>query len=388
MDYDVAAASLTSPTASAPVQSYRPSVAVQNLGIHPATVTGTLRIYDRDAGTLLDTMALASTDVPVGATRNALADKLWEPVPGDIGKAFLFIASVNWPPDQNLANNNLGPITVTVTAAPPPPPPPVTAHASQHENGGADEVSLEGLTGKAAERQDPSEHASQHEEGGEDQLSVAGLAGKLADAQDPTVHAPTHAVGGSDPVTGTFPGEHGASQHDATVEATANKGAASGYAPLDTGKRLPIARLPAGPVVFHSSYEGGISDHINPGTNVLAVEQDITGTIADATQVSLLITIDGYIYSDDASIIGGDPGFQVRALDGGGQVIATSGPYRQTIVQPGQHLSQQFSCTMSVPDPTDIAKLEVWADNTLDVSLHIKLWYLHVWKGVQGTPPS
>ncbi len=208
MDYDVAAASLASPPASAPVASYRPSVAVQNLGIHAASVTGTLRIYDRDAGTLLFTMALTPTAVPVGTTRNALADQLWEPVAGDIGKAFLFIATVVYPEDQYLPNNNLGPVTVIVTAAPPPPPPPVEPHAAQHEEGGADEISLEGLTGKAAESQTPDEHASQHESGGADELSVTDLTGLLATPQTPTTHASSHESGGSDPISGIEPSAH------------------------------------------------------------------------------------------------------------------------------------------------------------------------------------
>lgn len=202
MDYDVAAKSLASPPASAPVQSYRPAVAVENLGIHSASVTGTLRIYDRDAGTLITTMALAASDIEPGETRNATADQLWEPVAGDIGKAFLFTATIVYPPDQDLSNNNLGPTTVIVTAAPPPPPPPVEAHASQHEDGGGDEIDVDGLTGKLAEAQTPTEHASNHEAGGDDQLSVTGLLGELATPQTPKTHASTHGTGGSDPVTG------------------------------------------------------------------------------------------------------------------------------------------------------------------------------------------
>jgi hypothetical protein len=39
------------------------------------------------------------------------------------------------------------------------------------------------------------------------------------------------------------PTSHGASLHDGTVEATANKGAASGYAGLDAGSKVPTAQL-------------------------------------------------------------------------------------------------------------------------------------------------
>jgi hypothetical protein len=273
MDYDVAAASLASPPASAPVTSYRPAVAVANLGIHPATVTGTLRIYDRDAGTLLKSMLLASTDIAVGQTKNVLADQLWEPTAGDIGKAFLFIATVVYPPDQYLPNNNLAPVTVIVTAAPPPPPPPVAAHASQHENGGADELDVEGLTGKLAENQKPTEHASNHEEGGEDQLDVAGLAGELATPQTPKAHHATHEEGGSDVIAGITPGphateheaggddeisvanlsgelataqppkSHGNAAHSVTFEDQANRAHANGYCDLNELTLVPSNRL-------------------------------------------------------------------------------------------------------------------------------------------------
>jgi hypothetical protein len=42
------------------------------------------------------------------------------------------------------------------------------------------------------------------------------------------------------------PTSHGASKHDGTVEATANKAAASGYCDLDSGSKVPTARLGTG----------------------------------------------------------------------------------------------------------------------------------------------
>jgi photosystem II stability/assembly factor-like uncharacterized protein len=44
-------------------------------------------------------------------------------------------------------------------------------------------------------------HASTHEDGGADEISVAGLSGLLADGQTPLTHASTHASAGSDPLT-------------------------------------------------------------------------------------------------------------------------------------------------------------------------------------------
>ena len=49
---------------------------------------------------------------------------------------------------------------------------------------------------------DVSAHASRHENGGADEISVAGLSGLLADPQTPTTHASTHETGGSDAIDG------------------------------------------------------------------------------------------------------------------------------------------------------------------------------------------
>ncbi len=78
------------------------------------------------------------------------------------------------------------------------------AHDTSHENGGADEISVAGLSGELADPQPPKIHASSHQNGGGDEISVAGLSGELADAQPPKAHASTHAEGGSDPVATHF----------------------------------------------------------------------------------------------------------------------------------------------------------------------------------------
>ena len=43
-------------------------------------------------------------------------------------------------------------------------------------------------------------HAASHENGGADEISVAGLSGDLADAQDPKAHAASHRSGGADAI--------------------------------------------------------------------------------------------------------------------------------------------------------------------------------------------
>ena len=61
-------------------------------------------------------------------------------------------------------------------------------HSARHENGGADEISVLGLSGLLADGQTPLGHKASHENGGADEPSVAGLSGLLADAQNPVVH--------------------------------------------------------------------------------------------------------------------------------------------------------------------------------------------------------
>lgn len=73
-------------------------------------------------------------------------------------------------------------------------------HSARHENGGADEISVAGLSGTLADPQTPSTHATSHQNGGSDEISVAGLSGTLADPQTPTAHAASHKDGGADEV--------------------------------------------------------------------------------------------------------------------------------------------------------------------------------------------
>lgn len=58
-------------------------------------------------------------------------------------------------------------------------------HASTHEDGGSDEISVAGLTGLLATAQTPAAHKASHQDGGSDELDVTGLAGLLVTAQTP-----------------------------------------------------------------------------------------------------------------------------------------------------------------------------------------------------------
>lgn len=110
-------------------------------------------------------------------------------------------------------------------------------HAASHENGGADEIDVTGLTGLLATQQNPTSHlvgggahgadtlanfntkisdatlddasaartptahAVTHTNGGADELNVTGLSGLLADGQTPVPHAASHENGGADEIS-------------------------------------------------------------------------------------------------------------------------------------------------------------------------------------------
>lgn len=183
MDYDVGIVGLSSPPASATKSTYRPAVSVRNNGIHDALASGVLRIYA--AGQLIFTSEIYSPTIPPGETKDAQAVDYWTP---EAEGVYIIIADASTPLDQYEPNNHLGPTTVSVTGEPPVPPTPVVLHAAQHEEDGADEVSIDGLKGRTADAQEPLAHAAKHQAGGTDTLHVGGLLGQLAEDQPALAH--------------------------------------------------------------------------------------------------------------------------------------------------------------------------------------------------------
>ena len=185
-DYDVEALSLSTPPTSAVMTPYRPAVSVRNNGVHEAYASGYLRIYAADL--LIFETEVYSAAITPGATGLAQAVDYW--TPPAVGKYMIF-GAVTCPLDQYEPNNNLAPVTINVTGLPPPTPPPVTPHAAQHEEGGQDEVSIDGLKGRAADPQDALAHVSSHQAAGADQLNVGALLGELAQDQPTKIHSNT-----------------------------------------------------------------------------------------------------------------------------------------------------------------------------------------------------
>jgi hypothetical protein len=59
----------------------------------------------------------------------------------------------------------------------------ITAHRSRHEDGGADEISVTGLSGLLADPQTAISHKISHQDNGADEINVTGLSGVLGDPQ-------------------------------------------------------------------------------------------------------------------------------------------------------------------------------------------------------------
>jgi len=229
-DYDVGTLALVVPSSSAPRATYRPAVSVQNMGVHDALASGYLRIYA--AGLLVFQTELYSGTIVPGATGLAQAIDYWSP---ELEGKYEVHGYLTTPLDQVESNNMLQPVTVEITAEAPPTPPAVPAHAAQHEEGAADEISIDGLKGRAADPQDALAHAAQHQAGGSDQLNVGSLIGELAQDQPTKVHGnvrhdPAFASSAS---LSSHAGSIAAHTAAANLEQTAHKGQPDGYAGLD-----------------------------------------------------------------------------------------------------------------------------------------------------------
>jgi len=256
-DIDVSALSLTTPPILATITAYRPAVLVRNNGLSTALTSGELRIYNPATGLLLYSTTLGPVSIPVGASRNVYGATYW--TPPSVGP-FMVTAQVTCPGDQVPANGILQPTTITVSAEPPPPPPTVPEHASQHENGGEDELSLDGLSGELSEPQKAKDHAENHQVGGSDELNVTGLSGFLADAQPIGLHAATHAEGGIDPVTGVIPTIHHESHEPGGSDEITGIGPGNHHATHEPGGDDELD--PLAPATHADSHEPGGDDEI------------------------------------------------------------------------------------------------------------------------------
>jgi len=273
-DYDVGAVTLTVPPANAALTTYRPAFSVRNYGLFDALGTGHIQIYK--AGRLVFKSDAYTPIIPPGQTKQAQADTYF--TPETTGPYFAIAFITTWR-DQVPANNTLAPSPFTVGTLPPPPPPAVTNHASQHEEGGADELSCDGLHGRTADAQTALAHRATHQVAGADQLDVTGLPGILAQGQPIADHHTEHEDGGGDELnvdelSGVLknlqkPKVHANEAHDpnyatdaafkahrdgvnpheeaTNLEFIAHKNKSEGYCGLDSGTKVPADRLGGSP---------------------------------------------------------------------------------------------------------------------------------------------
>jgi len=242
-DYSFRIVGLTAPTQPAYIQSVRPALAVENTGVNPLILSGNFSVYQSQRpGTLIFQTGLIPTTVAPHSTAILLGQLYWlPPAAGTYNVAAHVTAN-----RRNLFHD-FGPLALIVTKEEPPEPPIVTAHATQHETGGADEVNVTNLRGECYDPQPPKDHAGKHEQGGADELNVNGLKGQLADAQPVSAH-------GNEAHTEPFATEAALTNHRnnttahalaTNLEKTANKGQANGYPNLGADKMIPDAQLPA-----------------------------------------------------------------------------------------------------------------------------------------------
>jgi hypothetical protein len=125
------------------------------------------------------------------------------------------------------------------------------AHKTSHQDGGSDEISVTGLAGLLVTAQTPEAHKTSHQDGGTDEISVAGLSGTLADAQTPSGHHTSHEPGGSDILAALAPAAHKTSHQDGGTDEISVTGLAG---------LLVTAQTPA---AHKTSHEDGGTDEIS-----------------------------------------------------------------------------------------------------------------------------
>lgn len=263
-DFDTKVLYLETPPTSAPKTSYTIGVRILNQGVADAVASGYVQVFDKDTGLLVKTYQVESAVIAPEEEKQAFASEVWDLTDAEIGKQFILSGMVTSPGDTVPSNDILNPTTVTVIAGEPPDPPAVTPHKSQHEDGGNDEINVDGLFGQLHDPQELAAHASSHEVDGADELNIGGLPGQAADRQLPTVH-------GNDEHSPDFASEeyadtaivmHNAriTPHDAAenIERPANKGQNDGYCGLNPAGLVSAADLgvATGPLIRSCNLNG------------------------------------------------------------------------------------------------------------------------------------
>jgi hypothetical protein len=171
----------------------------------------------------------------------------------------------------------------------------------------ADRV-VQGNDARLANARTPTAHATSHENGGSDEISVAGLSGELADPQPPKTHAASHLPGGSDALTTAAP--------TATGVATASAvGAAASFARSDHAHQSNTAPtdVTKAAAAIGTSGEPARADHKHdlttaaPATGIGGANSEGTATTAARSDHNhKLRTTTGPTDLDIAAIVDGE----------------------------------------------------------------------------------
>jgi len=239
----------------------------------------------------------------------------------------------------------------------------LASHAAQHQSGGADEISVAGLSGLLADDQHVLDaevlavaaalvHAAQHQNGGADEISIAGLDGESVElAAHKILTTGIHGVGASTIASVANIATHAAIKaanatlghvivengSDIDVDAAGKLTLGGLAASKITSERFPMDRMPDGTDGYFLKARGAGA---NPGFYMIDGSHIGSGTVAIARMATSIKT---------ATI--------TFIIDGGGSAITTG--------QKG-HLEIPFGCTINqvtmMADQSGSIVVDIWKD--------------------------
>jgi hypothetical protein len=141
-------------------------------------------------------------------------------------------------------------------------------------------------------------HKTTHQNGGADEISVAGLSGLLADAQTPAAHSHDYEAAGA------VATHEGAADPHTGYQKESEKGSANGYASLGADGKVPSAQLPAG--------SGGMDNPMTTAGDIIVGGTDgVPARLAKGTDGQVLKMASGAVaWGADSTGGGGGAAFQ------------------------------------------------------------------------------